>query len=463
MMSNKLEELALTRGTDQEEHSYDIIVAGAGVGGISAALAAARLGQKVLLLEQAEEPGGTGVFSSVSLICTFRDSLGRPITGGIHRELFPAAYTHFSEQLVPTYDEQELKATYMRLLADEPTLVLWTGCSVSQADVREGRIIGLHVEGRHTGTVTAKVYLDATADGNLSALAGLEYRLGREGDGKLQSATVTFKVSGIDRTLLKEQDLRTWSAIHSVRRELLPYYLAMKEAGGTSNPRQGIVCFPYPGGEALLFNSTSVLDVDPTKPETLARGMEEGSRQAQELFAAIRQHPAFRQASLDFIAPKLGVREGRRIAGEYEVTAEDCLQTRRFDDMVAACAYCLDIHNPDGGPTRLESIPKPGYYHIPYRSLIPRGCTNLLLSSRCISGTHEAHSSYRIMASVSAIGEAAGTAAALFACQGLDDVREVKPAQLRFILQLRGQFVEGDVERIPLPSPNLQNGAPINL
>jgi hypothetical protein len=180
--------------------------------------------------------------------------------------------------------------------------------------------------------------------------------------------------------------------------------------------------------------------------------MEEGARQANELFEAITGHPAFRKAKLDYIAPKLGVREGRRISGEYMLTEEDCLGARNFPDMIAACAYSLDIHSPDGRATRLERIPGNGYYHIPYRSLIPRGCSNLLLSSRCISGTHEAHSSYRIMASVSAIGEAAGVAAALGVLQHRNDVREIEPSHIRYVLQLRGQFTEGVVERISLPA-----------
>lgn len=437
---------------DTATNQFDIIVAGAGVGGISAALAAARLKQKVLLIEQADEVGGTGVFSSVSLICQFRDSNGRPINSGIHRELFPAAYTHYSEQLVPTYDEKQLKESYIKLLGAEPCLTVWTGSRITRAEMNQNRIVQLHTSGKYTGIVSAKAYLDATADGNLSALAGLSYHLGRESDGKLQSATATFKVSGIDWTRLLQPDIRQWSAIHSLRKELLPYYESLKKAGKTDNPRTGVTCFPYPDGEALLFNSTSVLDVDPTRPETVERGIEEGKKQAEELFEAICQHPAFRNARLDYIAPKLGIREGRRIIGEYELTAEDCLGARTFEDMVAACAYSLDIHDPEGGKTRLEPIPSPGYYHIPYRSLIPKGAANLLLSSRCISGSHEAHSSYRIMASVSAIGEAAGTAAALFVFQRLEDVRQVNSAHIRFILQLRGQFVEGKVERLSLPT-----------
>ncbi len=430
---------------------FDIVVAGAGVGGISAALAAARLHQKVLLIEQAEEVGGTGVFSSVSLICRFRDSDGRPINSGIHRELFPAAYTHYSEQLVPTYDEKQLKESYRKLLAAEPCLTVWTGTRIVQVGMDQNRIAQLHTSGQYTAVVSARAYLDATADGNLSALAGLSYHLGRDSDGKLQSATATFKVSGFDQTLLQQTDIRQWSAIHSLRKELLPYYEKLKTEGLTSNPRTGVTCFPYPDGEALLFNSTSVLNVDPTQPETVERGMEEGRKQAEELFEAICQHPAFRHAQLDYVAPKLGIREGRRIIGEYELTADDCLNARKFDDMIAACAYSLDIHDPEGGKTRLESIPAPGYYHIPYRSLIPKGAVNLLLSSRCISGSHEAHSSYRIMASVSAIGEAAGIAAALLVFQELEDVRQVNSAHIRYILQLRGQFVEGKVEHLSSP------------
>lgn len=432
--------------------NFDIIVVGAGIGGITAALAAARMSPSVLLIEEADEVGGTGVFSSVSLICNFRDSNGRPITSGIHRELFPAAYTHYSEQRVPTYDELVLKATYRKLLAAEPALTVWTGCKVTQAAVQDRVIQHLHLQGSQATEVAARIFLDATADGNLSAMAGMEYELGRTGDGKMQSATATFRVSGLDTSKLENPNILEWSAIHSLRRELLPYYEELQARGGTRNPRQSITCFPYPDGEAVLFNSTSVLGVDPTRPESLARGMEEGARQANELFEAITGHPAFRKAKLDYIAPKLGVREGRRISGEYMLTEEDCLGARHFPDMIAACAYSLDIHSPDGRTTRLERIPGNGYYHIPYRSLIPRGCSNLLLSSRCISGTHEAHSSYRIMASVSAIGEAAGVAAALGVLQHRNDVREIESSHIRYVLQLRGQFTEGVVERIPLPA-----------
>jgi hypothetical protein len=132
------------------------------------------------------------------------------------------------------------------------------------------------------------------------------------------------------------------------------------------------------------------------------------------------------------------------------LTAEDCLSARTFKDMVAACAYSLDIHDPKGGASKLTGIKEPGYYYIPYRSLIAKDWENLLLSSRCISGSHEAHSSYRVMSGVSAIGEAAGTAAALAVWMKKGDVRDVSASQIRYALHTAGQFIEGDLEKVVL-------------
>jgi hypothetical protein len=184
--------------------------------------------------------------------------------------------------------------------------------------------------------------------------------------------------------------------------------------------------------------------VDPTRPETVAAARKEGERQVKEIVGVLRRHSAFAEAEMDFVATKLGVREGRRVMGDYLLTAEDCLKPARFDDMVAACAYMIDIHNPTGDDTHMERIPAPGYYHIPYRCLIARGHKNLLLGSRCISGTHEAHSSYRVMAPLSAIGQAAGVAAALTCRAGKPDVRAIPATAIRWVLREQEQFVEGE-------------------
>jgi hypothetical protein len=438
---------------------YDVVVAGAGIGGICAAVAAARAGARVMLIEADAEVGGTGVHSPVGLVCTYRDSSDRPINTGLHREFVPHVYDHpappdlkpekvwYGSRVEP-YDPRDLLTRYHRALAGEPTLTVSTGTRVVEAHVANGQISSLRVAGTLTGEAAGKVFVDSTADGNLAFLAGAEFQLGRDGDGALQPGTLTFQMSQIDFSKAAKVRwpvgrLPTWPEVSAFNDELSVLYHTAKAAGETDNPRENVFGVPCPDGQALLFNSTHVLGIDPTKPGSVEAARQTGERQVNELLVILRRHPAFANAKLDFISSKMGVREGRRIVGDYMLTAEDCLRPAQFDDMVAACAYMIDIHNPKGGATRIVPIPPPGYYHIPYRCLRAKGFTNLLLGSRCISGTHEAHSSYRIMASLSAIGQAAGVSGALTARQGKHDVRDVSAAQIRGVLRAQDQFVEG--------------------
>jgi choline dehydrogenase-like flavoprotein len=423
---------------------YEVIVAGAGIGGICAAIAAARQGARTLLVETGAEIGGTGVHSPLGLICQFWDRAGQPISRGLHREFFPVAY---DRSVVPgtvlSYDHRELQAKYRAALAAEPQLTVVTGTPVLAVE-REGRqITAVQLGGTTARRCTAAVFIDATADGNLAALAGCGFDLGRAEDGRLQPATLTFLVDGIDIAHFAPEGggLRRWDQIHRVMSELNPYYLAAKAAGELDCPREDVLCFPYPDGRRILFNQTRMLGIDPTDPASVARGEAQGRAQIERFITAIRQHPAFAQAFVTEIASRLGVREGRRIHGDHTLTAEECLAECRFPDMVSACAYPVDIHSPTGAGTRIEHIPGSGYYHIPYRCLIARDADNLLLGSRCISGTHEAHASYRVMSSIAPIGEAAGVAAAL-AAAGRQGVRAIPASTIRAVLAANGQFVE---------------------
>jgi len=452
----------MTTGTGQVT---DVVVAGAGIGGVSAAVAAARAGARVLLIEAAEVIGGTGVHSPVGLVCTYRDAADRPINVGLHQEFFPHVYAQpvvadanpeqvwFGARL-ESYDHRDLLARYQHALAAEPAIAIATGTRVVEAEVAGGRIVRVRLEGAHTGWVAANVFVDSTADGNLSALAGAEFRLGRAKDGALQPATLTFGLSNIgfsQATTVKwpTDRLPTWPEMHAFNKEVSVCYQAAQAAGETSNPKTEVFGVPYPDGKSLLFNSTRVLGVDPTKPGSVEAARVAGEQQVRELLTILRRHPAFANATVDFISTKMGVREGRRIVGDYVLTAEDCLKPARFDDMVAACAYMIDIHNPTGSGTRIVPIPPPGYYHIPYRCLRAKGFANLLLGSRCISGTHEAHSSYRVMAPLSAVGQAAGVAAALTVRAGAADVRDISAARIRWVLNSQNQFVEGPLEAPP--------------
>ncbi len=436
----------------EQTTGYDVIVAGAGAGGICAALAAARAGARTLLLEKHAEIGGTGVHSPVSLVCIFHGRDHRPINLGIHQELFPEAYALSTRDrrptsVRPTYDERVLKSRYTRLLAAEPLLAVRTGTGVAGVRRAGRRIAALELA--DGSVVAAPVYVDGTADGNLAALAGCGFDKGRAGDGGLQSATLTFTVSNIDKSKLRVPEFMTRRGCDSLWAELTPLLRKAQAEGRTINPKDGVVCFPYPDGERLLFNSNEVTGIDPTRPGSVEEGYARGRRMVDELVAILRTHPAFANAVVDSVSPQLGVREGRRIHGDYTLTEADCLGEARFDDMVAACAYSIDIHDPDGGPTRMVDIPGSGYYHIPYRCLIAKDLDNLLLGSRCISGTHEAHSSYRVMSGVTAIGQAAGVAAALAARHAGGEARKVPAAWIRHVLREQVQFVEGPTEPPP--------------
>jgi hypothetical protein len=406
-----------------------------------------------LLVEKFPEIGGTGVHSPVSLVCKFHGTDHRPINLGIHQELFPAIYAHSTRDFRPTakrltYDEKELFQTYKRLVAAEDNLEIHTGVAVESVTQNQDTLESVTLSDQ--SEVCAKVFIDATADGNLAAMAGCGFEMGRVQDGAMQSATLVFGVEGVDRSKLLMPDISTRGGLDSLWAELTPLFLAAKAAGKTDNPRKSVVAFAYPDGERLLFNSTASLGVDPTSEASVEEALRTAEKQIHELFGIIQEHPAFQSSRIDFIARKLGVREGRRIHGEYTLTKEDCLGEARFGDMVAACAYELDIHNPQGGDAFMQNIPGSGYYHIPYRCIVARDKTNLLLGSRCISGTHEAHSSYRVMSGVSAIGQAAGTAASLAVSHGGGSVREVPASWIRYVLRNQAQFVEGTIEE---PTP----------
>lgn len=419
-----------------------MVVVGGGVGGVCAALAAARTGAHTLLIEAAPALGGTGVHAPVGLVCQFYARDGRPVNTGIHRELFPEAYAwngRFDDgDIVPVYDEAVLASRYRALCAAEPRLTVRCGAGVV-AVRRDGRLIA-DATLADGAVVEAPVWIDATADGNLATLAGCASAKGRPGDGALMTATMTFAMEGVDTARLRRPDIGTWGGIRSLRRELDPLYQALRAGGGTDNLRRGVLCFPGPDGRSLLFNSTAIAGIDPTVPGSVEAGRAAGERQARELIGALRAHPALAGAAVR-MSPWLGIREGRRIIGDHILTEEECLGEARFPDMVAACAYGVDVHDPAGGPARLEEIPGSGYYHIPWRSLVAADLDNLALGSRCISGDVVAHSSYRVMSGVSAIGEAAGTGAAL-AAAGTGALRAVAATDIRARLRAAGQFTE---------------------
>jgi hypothetical protein len=195
------------------------------------------------------------------------------------------------------------------------------------------------------------------------------------------------------------------------------------------------------------FNTTRVTGLSATKADDLTAAELEARQQAHELARFLASDvPGFERAYLQQSAAQIGVRESRRIVGQYVLTGEDVLSARKFPDGVARGSYPIDIHNPAGAGTVLRSLPPGEWYEIPYRCLLPRGVDNLLVAGRPISSTHEAHSSLRVMPIAIAIGQAAGTAAALCAA------RKIPPSRLP-AAALRRRLAAQDVDLSPKVKP----------
>jgi hypothetical protein len=179
------------------------------------------------------------------------------------------------------------------------------------------------------------------------------------------------------------------------------------------------------------FNTTRVIQRDATNTRDMTAAELEGRRQVAELLDLFkRRSPRFRGAYLIKMAAQIGVRESRRVMGEYVLTVHDVLEAFKFADGLARSSYPVDIHNPTGAGTLIQRVPPGEFYEVPYRCLVPEGVDNLLIGSRCISATHEAHSSLRVMPVVAGIGEAAGVAAAWAAREGMLP-REIDGARLK--------------------------------
>jgi hypothetical protein len=194
--------------------------------------------------------------------------------------------------------------------------------------------------------------------------------------------------------------------------------------------------------DILHFNTTRVVKLDPTNAEDVTRAEIIAREQVFEMYNFLRENfEEFAESTLISTGMQIGVRESRMIDGEYTLTKEDLLSCARFEDSIAVCNYDIDIHSPDGSGTSHYYFPKGEYYTIPYRCLIPKNAENLLVAGRCVSATHDAQASLRIMPTCATLGEAAGVAAVLSLLNNAR-VRDVDIANLKEILKTNGAKVD---------------------
>lgn len=426
--------------SQQIKPKYDVIVVGGGASGAVAAIASARLGARTLLVERHNCAGGVATSGLLSLLGPF-DDRGERIIRGIPEEMLENLTRRGGAEpkkrgFIPVNPET-LKFVLDEMLQESGTQVLYETIAVD-VQVRKGVLTSVTVANkaglRH---LAARVFVDATGDGDIAFKAGLPYETGRTPDGWIQPMTMVCRLGGVDLTAYK------WEGNFKYARQMQE----AAEKGEFHIPTDQIgAALPVPGTDGVLaVNMSHIYDLDPTSPEDLTAACIEGRRQAQEILQFFRKYvTGCQDAYLLDTASSIGVRESRRFHGRYILTKADVLEGRRFEDAVAANAYHLDIHKPPSftdPQAKLDALEYPRrYYHVPYRCLLPAEPINLLLSGRCISVTHEALASVRIMPCCMAIGQAAGTAAAMAAHQSkLPD--ELNVSDIQDTLRDNGAFM----------------------
>lgn len=415
----------------EREKNYDIIVAGGGFAGASAAIAAAREGRRVLLIEKYNCLGGAAAFDLVNPFMPYwthdaqsgeRIDLSQGLFSEIRRRMDAAGGLRKNENSV--FNEEILKYVLNRMALESGVELLFQAY-ITRAERKGARIEAVHVSGVSGPKVfTAACFVDATGDANLAYLAGCPFRKGRESDGLCQPMTLCFRLGNI----------KTKSRADLIGR-VNKLYKQFRAEGKIKNPREDVLVFNTVCDDIYHFNTTRVIKRDPTDMFDVTQAEIEAREQIFEMVSFLRENfEEFSESVLLSTGMQIGVRESRMIDGEYTLTQDDLLACARFEDSIAVCNYDIDIHNPDGSGTSHYFFPVGSYYSIPYRCLVPKGVVNLWAAGRCISVTHEAQASVRIMPTCCNLGEAAGTAAALAAADGVDsgslDIRRLQ-ARLR--------------------------------
>ena len=413
----------------------DVLVLGGGPGGLGAAVAAARQGARTILVERFGSFGGTWTSGLLGAIMPF------PYVRGIFTEVVEGlqkrnGFHQWGENYGGggTYDIEAAKVALDHLVLSSGVIPYFF-TQFSNVIREENRITGVIVESKEgRQVIRAKQVIDSTGDGDVSIRAGATWEHGRGKDGATQPMTMIFTMDGVD-------DPRLTAHWHEDPRVLEAWRKA-KASGEVTVPREDVLAFQMPKKGQWSFNTTRIVGKDGTKIRDITDAMIEGRRQVAEVVAFLHKYvPGLEKATLTETPPHIGVRETRRIHCDYTITADDVIKVPPFDDCIARGNWFIDIHNPTGEGTERIYPPEGKWYEIPYRSIRVRGLDNLLVASRCIDCTHEAHAAIRITAQVMAIGQGAGTAAAMCAQKNLSSTRSLDTALLRDTLRKQGAFV----------------------
>lgn len=450
----------------QAHLDYDVAVMGGGPGGLSAAIAAARSGARTVLVERTYALGGAA--ASGLGILGYLDRSGRTALGGIAQELVDrlqavgGAIGHFRcpvhNSITPV--SPDMVKIVAAAMCQEAGVDVLFGNEVMDAEVVDGRLVGATVFGKLTKTrIAARMFIDATGDGDLAAASGASFVTGQDGTGQMQPATLMFTLTDFDLDRffdfleqnpdefgIKEEYAEGYD-VDFFRRTPGHCFIGLqgiiaraRAAGEFDVPRNQFIYITTPGQGLLAVNTSRVQRIDASDPRDLSAGLMEGYAQVLQITRLLNKYaPGFESARIAQISPALGVRETRHFQGITRLTRETMNDPATMASAIALSAYNIDIHSATQETIDLTLVEEP--FGIPYGCLVPTAPHGLLLSGRTISVDTQVYASVRVMGACLAIGEAAGTAAAM-AVSASVEAADVPVDQLQAELLRNGAILE---------------------
>lgn len=454
---------------------WDVVVIGGGAAGIASAASAARNGARTLLVDAGPMIGGE-LLSGIPIDGCL-NTRGEWVVGGFLRELldecdrlggYVGHMFDWRTIWVVCCDPEIMKIAVMNVMrrARVETL-LYT--FAEDVVVEDGRVAGVVVINKMQRTLlTADVFIDCSGDGDIAVLAGAPFEKG-SASGELQPVSLVFRMQGVDSAPLMEwvrthpdeiavaenpwiRQTREECIAEIVKRGLPKVFIkgdgplvsgavARGEMYATSLVASTPVSLQR---REVSLNTTRLAGVDATRTDQLSRALPELMDQVWMCASFMKKNvPGYENAHFAGLAPRIGIRETRRIVGEEMLSFEDVLGARKREDGIAKGAHHVDVHGSGSSQLR-QPIKDGGSYDIPLGCLIPRNVKNLFIAGRCFSATREAHGSARVMGTCMAMGQAVGTAAAmLIHDRGADDVRNVDRAALQAALRAQGAILDG--------------------
>jgi hypothetical protein len=391
----------------------DVLVIGGGMTGVAAAVAAARNGARTMIIEQFNCLGGvatSGGHNELDLYNSWESD--ERIIGGIPYQLGLDIQNNEDGVIRDNglyFDPEAMKITLDKLVTQAGVEVLYY-TFFSDTLVESNQLTGAIIQNKSgRQAVRAKRIVDCTGDADVAARAGVPFHQGRQLDGLCQPATLMFTIGGVD-----------WPRVIAWKKNYPMEHVWKKaQADGIMESFQSVIMgFIHHDfiPDQVSINMTHLVNVDTTNANQITKATLEGRRQAHHLVGVFKKIvPGMENCYLISTAPALGTRESRLIEGEVTLTEQDIRSRQEWEDTICYGAFFIDIHNPAGaGMSEQTFYPEKGFrYQIPYRVMVPQKVENLLVAGRCISVTHEALGSTRVMITCMALGEAAGTAAAL--------------------------------------------------